>query len=261
MAAGDSTDAIRRRIRRGGRSAGVSASSEGGYSRVEEDDDDLQDEPEADLNERVRQIAQTAGAPIRRSAQPTTDGTTGAGDFTPANRLAEVAALSPEYAREYRLRLVHRMMMRNVPLDEIARELDVSLSTIHRDRQTLKQLLCRAAEGLDINELIGDSMGFYREVQGMGLRAASNSKAPLNHRIAAMRTALSSKNDEHRFLQTAGVYDVLRYKPNTAGKGDDIRKLVDITSALLDGDEGALKNDDQETASDLDLIHQEVQIV
>jgi DNA-binding Lrp family transcriptional regulator len=193
------------------------------------------DDDGTDLNDRVRQIAQMTGAPVRRPQSATPTGTPDETDFTPADRLAEVASLSPEYAQEYRLRLIHRMLMRNIPLDEIARELNVSVSTVCRDRKRLKERLREEARSLDIDELIGDSREFYKEIQGMGLRMASHSKTPVGQRISAMRTSLSAKNDEHRFMQTAGVYDVLRFKPDVTGKGEDIRKLVDITDALLSG--------------------------
>lgn len=68
----------------------------------------------------------------------------------------------------------------------------------------------------------------------MALRAASNSQMPMPMRLAAMRTALASQNDKHRFYQAAGVYDVLRFKKG-AGDGaiSDIQRLMAFTDQML----------------------------
>jgi hypothetical protein len=82
--------------------------------------------------------------------------------------------------------------------------------------------------------MIGNSKGFYEEVQAMAMRAASSSAVPMPMRLAAMRTALASHNDMHRFFQASGVYDVLRFKKG-AGEGaqSDIQKLMSLTEDLL----------------------------
>lgn len=155
-------------------------------------------------------------------------------EFTPANRLAQVRGRSSEYEREYRLQLLHRLLMRNLPLDEIAANLGVSVSTVIRDRLELKERLRHAAKELDIEVMIGNSKGFYEEVQAMAMRAASNNNTPMPMRLAAMRTALASHNDMHRFFQAAGVYDTLRFRKG-AGEGaqTDIQRLLSLTEELL----------------------------
>lgn len=79
----------------------------------------------------------------------------------------------------------------------------------------------------------------------MALRAASLNKTPVNMKLAAMRTSLSARNDMHRFLQAAGVYDVLKFKAaEEQGSGDDISKMVKLTRMLLEMDEdGELPED------------------
>lgn len=177
-------------------------------------------------------------------------------EFTPQNRMNEVEMGSKVYAREYRLKLVHRMLMRNVPLDKIATELDVSVHTIMRDRTELNKRLREEARNLDINHLIGDTVGFYKEVQGMSLRTASHAKAPINMKLAAMRTALASMNDQHKFLSLAGVYDALRYEAaQKDGKGD-IEKMVAMTEAILMSDDDATLEDLQSIA-DVDIVQED----
>lgn len=155
-------------------------------------------------------------------------------EFTPQSRLAQVGRRSSEYEREYRLQLLHRLLMRNLPLDEIATSLGVSVSTVIRDRAELKDRLRAAAKELDIEVMIGNSKGFYEEVQAMAMRAASNNNTPMPMRLAAMRTALASHNDMHRFYQAAGVYDTLRFRRGASeGAQTDIQRLMALTDDLL----------------------------
>lgn len=156
--------------------------------------------------------------------------------FSPSSRMAAVEKGGTAYAREYRLTLLHRLLLRRVPLDQIASELDVSVSTVKRDRTLLYDALKKEASSLDINSMIGETLSFYSEVTGMALRAASNSRQPMNVRLAALRTALSSKNDSHRFLNVSGVYDVLQFKQQETTATDDISALMGLTKKLLTSD-------------------------
>lgn len=197
------------------------------------DDDD-------DLNESIE--ARASQLPARIQAPPE-EGEHIAGnpneEFNPRARMTQVRNRASEYEREYRLGLLHRLLMRRVPIDEIADQLGLSISQVYRDRDTLKEKLRQDARTLDIEEVIGDSKGFYEEVAAIALRAASNSNAPLPVRLAAARTGLAAKNDMHRFFQTAGVYDVLRFRLGDEGKGvSDIRRLMDQTERVLGGQDG-----------------------
>lgn len=225
----DQEDRVRRRVRRRKfGSGGLSDSSVAEGGNVGDG-----------LNEQVEAMASSPP-----STEPLTETESNVGsrndapqDFTPQNRMDDVRKRASKYEREYRLKLLHRMLMRNVPLDQIARELDVSVHTVMRDRRELFARLRDEAKKLDINKLIGDTLGFYQEVQGMSLRASSVSKLPMNMRIAAMRTALASKNDMHRFLNAVGVYDVLKYRADAEGSNTDMEKLMAITESLLSGDD------------------------
>lgn len=158
-------------------------------------------------------------------------------DFTPYNRMRDVSnrSYATPYEREYRLKLIHRMLMRNAPLDQIALELGVSVDTVYRDRTELFRRLREASKKLDVHSLVGESVGFYKEVRGMSLRAASASKVPLHIRLAAMRTALIANGNMHNFLEKAGVYDVLQYRAEDASGDSDIRKFTDMLESIIDG--------------------------
>ena len=213
---------------------GLSASSTGGGVGSEEEDSDLNTAveqvalaPPTQLPPRADAIDPEAAAGMQTLANQQEE-------FNPAARMAQVASRSTEYAREYRLGLLHRMLLRNLPQDEIAAQLGISVRQVQRDMQDLKARLRESAKQLDVDLIIGNSKGFYEEVQAMAMRAASNSGVPMAMRLAAMRTALASHNDMHRFYQASGVYDVLRFKKG-AGEGaqSDIQRLMSLTEDLL----------------------------
>lgn len=164
-------------------------------------------------------------------------------DFNPRDRMVQVRTRASGYEKEYRLKLLHRLLMRNVPVDEIADQLGLSISQVFRDRAELTERLRSEARGLDINELIGDSKAFYEEAAAMSMRAASASNLPMPIRLAAVRTALASKNDMHRFMHTAGVYDVLRFRLAADGAGvSDVRQLMLNTERILAGEAPTFSN-------------------
>lgn len=57
-----------------------------------------------------------------------------------------------------------------------------------------------------------------------------------------MRTALSANNDMHKFLNTAGVYDVLRFRATETDSQDDIKRLMEVTENLLGLGDDALED-------------------
>jgi hypothetical protein len=234
----------RRRSSRGGFSTGGLSDS----SRAEgaELDADLEDDMENPLNEEVIRQAAVLSSSQPPQEEALSDPTTELEEeFTPGNRMRDVGKRSSKYEKEYRYKLLHRMLLRNVPLDKIADELNLSVSQVRRDRASLYARIREEAKSLDINMLVGDSVGFYNEIMSMALRAASLNKTPLNMRLAAMRTSLSAKNDMHRFLQASGVYDVLKYKAAEEGSSDgDISKMVKLTKMMLEMDiEGELPDE------------------
>lgn len=157
----------------------------------------------------------------------------------PRMRMNQVAmAGSANYAKEYRLQLLHRLLMRNIPLDQIARQLQVSISTVEKDRAELKKRWREAAKELTIEEIIGNQVGIYDEISGMALRVASGggegNTTPTAMRLAAMRTSLAANADKTRFMNTAGVFDVLRFRQAEDGtQMSDVQRLMENTMNLL----------------------------
>ncbi len=194
------------------------------------------DTPE-DINEAVEAMARTPVAALPPPSGPSVIAGSPTEEFNPRDRLQQVSRRASAYEREYRLGLLHRLLMRRIPIDEIASQLGRSVSQIYRDREELQKQLRADAGNLSIDEIIGDSKGFYDEAAAMAMRAASNSSIPMPMRLAAIRTSLAAKNDMHRFFQSAGVYDVLRYRVAQDGTGvSDVRRLMEQTERLLNGE-------------------------
>jgi transposase-like protein len=158
------------------------------------------------------------------------------------------------FEKELRLRLVHKMLLRDIPMNKIAETLGVGINQVTKYRQEIANRLKEAASNLDVNELVGDGLGFYKEVQAMSLRTASQADVPLNMQLAALRTSLAAKNDMHRFLQAAGVFDVLRYKPKDGAANKDIQRLVEATRSMLFGQETTEEDNEGEDHEEISLL-------
>lgn len=206
------------------------------YGAVGEDE-----APDGDINDEMDSLDPEES----RYTPPPTDDLGLQEDFNPGGRLKQVRTRASKYEREYRLQLLHRLLMRRVPLDQIASQLGVSVQTVMRDRSELYKRLREQAQKLDINQIIGDTVGFYEETKAMSLRIASNNKNKMSARLGAMRTALAAKNDMHRFFQASGVFEVLRYKSAGEDSLDDIQTLVELSKTLLEADDdlSSIQND------------------
>ncbi len=227
---------VMRRSRGGGSfSSGISTRSE---SLRDAEPDEVDEAIDPDL---VRDNIRNGGVEPPRA--PSQD----AERDNPRRRLNQVMlAGSQNYAKEYRLQLLHRLLMRNVPLDQIAQQLQVSISTVEKDRAELKKRLREAAKELNIEEMVGGQNAVYDEIAGMALRVASGGAArdengnavqaiPTSMRLAAMRTALAANADKTRFNATAGVFDVLRFRRADDGSNiSDVQHLMSRTMEMLE---------------------------
>lgn len=208
----------------GGGSAG-STRSESLRTAAESDEVDTAIDPDT-MDREVR-----ARRPLPSPGRSTPD--------DPRRRIAEVAnSGSLAYNKEYRLSLLHRALMRNVPLDQIAAQFGVSISTIEKDRVELKKRLREVARELNIDEMVGSQTALYDEISGMAMRIAGKNSGdgatPVPMQLAAMRTALASNADKTRFYNTAGVFDVLRFRrAEDGGAQSDIQLLMEQTGQLM----------------------------
>jgi DNA-binding transcriptional MerR regulator len=193
----------------------------------------------------TRQNADELG-PVTFTPTPHTPrGPTDPRDNTPAARLAHVEAHYKQYAAEYRMQLVHRLLMRGLPLDTIAEMLDLSARRVQMIRQDLFNRLRDEAKQADIYGIAGQTIAFYREVRATAMRIASENKHGVQNQMNALRIALSAEADTHRFLQASGFYDNARFIPQGASSDDTTKHqgqtVIDMTMALLgQGDEDAV---------------------
>lgn len=225
-----------RRARSAGFSAGVSTSSESLQDAVDDEIDEPVDPRE--INRRIREQS-------REVANIARNGGFGAAEIEPntprqmtqAERLQQVIETTDaDYSREYRQVQVHRMLMRNIPLDLIARELGVSVVTIQRDRTAIKQLMRDQAKALHIDEMVGGQSALYDEVSAQALAMSTDARTPTAMKLAAMRTALAANADRSRFLATAGVFDVLKFRQGDTGSAlSDVQMLMQQTRDLIKG--------------------------
>jgi len=174
------------------------------------------------------------------------------------SRLQQVAEQAPEYSKEYRLGTVHRMLIRNIPLDEIARQFGVSVRTIQQDRAELRRRLREEASHLDVNDLIGTTMAFYDDVIGAAMRISTVVKNPLPSRLAALRTAMQGKKESIQILAGAGVFDVIKFKAAEEGGSKELAELIEIVEKTLSEQEFG---EGEDTAVLSELIEEEVRLL
>lgn len=223
---------------------GVSNSTEsiGVGSLPQEEDEPIQ--AVENLNEIIRNQAVALPAPQNNTPAA----------LSSRDRLAQVRERASDYEREFRLDLLHQMLMVKTPLDEIANELGISISQVRRDRQELYRRLRDGAKDLDIDYIVGENQEFYRQVQSMALKEAARPGMPTAIKLAAMRTALGANADQHRFYQAAGVYQVLQYR-KAAGQSamSDIERMMQMTKQITDIVENPLDGADTGTTEEITL--------
>ena len=218
----DNGGRVNRRIirrRTGGMSFGRMEQSGGGHASGSNEDDELEEQVrDIAANHAVTQVVPDTLSPATSS--PTGD------DYNPATRMAQVARRSPEYVIEYRRQLVAKLMLRKVPVDEMAEQLRVSTRTVYNDIEEVMSRQREEARSMSVEDLLGDSTEFYDEAAAMAMRAASKRDLPMPMKLSAIRTALAARNDKHKFYQLAGVYDVLRFRPKDNQSNSDVRNLM-----------------------------------
>lgn len=234
---------LRRRGTAGGSSgfsSGISTTSESlRDSDEDQDTDEVDDVIDPNLHENIRDRIRSGNLTPPSPAEIDRE--------NPRGRLNQVAmAGSSSYAKEFRLQLLHRLLMRNIPLDQIATQLQVSISTVEKDRAELKKRLREAATQLNIDEMVGGQMAVYDEIAGMAMRVASGgatrdengnhvAAVPTAMKLAAMRTALAANADRTRFLASAGVLDVLRFRRSEDGTNiSDVALLMQRTAEMME---------------------------
>jgi hypothetical protein len=160
--------------------------------------------------------------------------------MSPAQRLRHVGVVAPTYLDEYRSRLVHRLILRRLPLDTIAAQLGCSVRMVQVIKTKLQKRAMRQAKMLNVYDVAAESLRFYNEVRGLALRQVDNANMPQKERQNAMRLALEAENDKVRFLSASGFFEHSPFIADKTKVDDPDQAKVDSTlsmlSAVLSGD-------------------------
>lgn len=210
-----------RRRNGGGFGRGTSARSES-LRAAQEFDDEVEEAIDPDTVSRHVQ---------RRAVEPYTPPPAG----SPRAVMNEMDMhANAKISKEYRLGVLHKMLIRKMPVTKIAEILGVSVSTIEKDRVELKKQMREDARKLNIDEMVGNNNAFYDDLISSALRIAGNNSTPIPMQLAALRTAMASNADRTRFLASAGVFDALKFRRTEDGSGQsDVAILMENTEAML----------------------------
>lgn len=141
------------------------------------------------------------------------------------------------YQKEYRLKFLHRMLMRNLPTDLICQTLKIGAGTVAQMRRELTDRLRTEARKVDPYAHYGSTLAFYNEVRGLALRMAIDGKVANGVKVAALNAALQAEADKHRFLQVAGFYDHARFVPEQGTKDEHVSPLAQMALLIEHGND------------------------
>lgn len=151
----------------------------------------------------------------------------------PAAVIASLTAAGGEgYVKEYELRTLHRLLMRNTRIEIIARAMDKSVTEVIRLRRILFRRLRMEASNVDMLTHAGQTMAFFNEIAGMAMRIATDDNVQPISRLAAMREARGAITDKVTFLKTAGFYSTTKYTPKI-DETDPAARQAENTARML----------------------------
>lgn len=187
----------------------------------------------------------------------------------PAERMQAVERLPKDYQIEFKMRLLHRLLMRGLSMDVIAGHLRCSVDTARHLRRELYKRLKAEAARRDMNVFFGQTEAFYNEVRGMAMRIADETPTKIykdakgadgkvekvwsgeigatrGDRIAALRAALSAEADRQRFYLHAGIFERLPVglngsKSDGTDHAEQAGQIIDMVEAVLDNDDDAIE--------------------
>lgn len=160
----------------------------------------------------------------------------------PSDRANQIAKTDKLYLEEYRMKVLARMLLRDLPLDMIAQAMKLSVPTVRNYRTKLFSRLRDEASKFDTTSYIGESMAFYREIEALSLRLGVDQNTQTHHKLEAFRTALTARQHKSQMLHAFGVVDRIPFDPANQGKAfdggnEDAMKLIDMVKAVMEGDE------------------------
>lgn len=133
-----------------------------------------------------------------------------------------------------RLQFVMQGMAFGMNAESIAEILQVSVSTVYKDRTEVKARMRKQAQSLDVNELIGMDMAFNQSIQNIAMMIAGDALTNNANKLAALKTAMASRNNTHKLMSAAGVFDALKYRQMASdGSKSDMQVMLELTKSLF----------------------------
>jgi hypothetical protein len=139
----------------------------------------------------------------------------------------------PSYLKEYRLKMMHQLILRGTNLHEIANMLGIDVTTTNAYRRELGLRLAEEAGRVDTMEFFGKSDAFYDEVRAMAMQMADDAGVRIHNRVAALQTALSAEADRQRFYHLMGVFQKMPWMPNALIQSDRHHKNAEDLLSML----------------------------
>jgi DNA-binding NarL/FixJ family response regulator len=176
--------------------------------------------------EEIKQIAETPTGEVRPGA--------------PQKHDDELLAVHDRRTR------VARLMLRGVPQYQIAQHLSVNVATVAADARAVREQWRSNVTQYSIEEAIGESLDFYREIRNAALIEGTNPVNKTSDCVAAMNTAIKAEDSKNAFLARLGLWQLLDEEKSAAFKGnsrkaleqdgDDFSKVVSFMAAASNTD-------------------------
>jgi hypothetical protein len=142
------------------------------------------------------------------------------------------------YRKEHQLRLMHRLLLRQANMAQVASALDLTPQEAYTLRKELFGRLSKEAGSIDMGLLAGKTMAFYDEIRGTALRNADGLTVNQQHvdRARYLALAMVAERHKHDFLTRAGFYDSVRLNPKVDDEtvDDDMGILRQAMAAIMD---------------------------
>lgn len=131
-------------------------------------------------------------------------------------------------AREAMLKRAHRMFMLQIPVLNIAQDLNVTLTEVGALRREIDTRLRNEAANADLMTFAGHTLAFYNMVRADALRMAADPQRTVAARNDSYRTALKAEADKQDFLKLAGFFDGVKYTPRSDATSEAEQGALDM---------------------------------
>jgi hypothetical protein len=121
------------------------------------------------------------------------------------------------------------------------------------DAEVVRRQWSESISHFDISTALGESMAFYQEARNIALRTATDTtdkSLKVSDKLTALRTAVNSESDMHKFLQAVGFYEMFDLKALTHGEeivddGNDFDNFLGDLSQAINMDKDSETGDYQ----------------